>query len=180
MTDQIYIGLLRGINVGGKVLKMADLKQTVADLGFGEVRTYLQSGNLVFRAPKAGDDTLAARISKAIEDKARMDVHVLVRSAAEWDDVIGNNPFPEAAALPKTLHAFALDGQPEKARVEDLQARDHGSEEWKIVGDALYLHTPAGFGKSRLGNSIERLLKVSMTGRNWNTVLALRELAAAL
>lgn len=179
MTDRTYIALLRGINVGGKVLKMADLKQAVDDLGFGDVRTYLQSGNMVFHAPKTGDGTLAARISNAIRDKAGIDVHVLVRSAAEWDEVITNNPFPKAAALPKTLHAFALDLQPEKARVEDLQARDHGSEEWKIVGDALYLHTPDGFGKSKLGNSIERLLKVPMTGRNWNTVLALRELAAA-
>ena len=178
MTDNTYIALLRGINVGGKVLKMADLKQAVADLGFSDVRTYLQSGNLVFRAPRSGDDTLAKRISKAIEDKAGMDVHLLVRSATEWDEVIGNNPFPKAAALPKTLHAFALDGQPDKARVEGLKARDFGSEEWAIVGDALYLHTPAGFGKSKLGNSIERLLKVPMTGRNWNTVLALKELAA--
>jgi uncharacterized protein (DUF1697 family) len=178
MSDQVYIGLLRGINVGGKVLKMADLKEAVAGLGFGDVKTYLQSGNLVFRAPKAGDDTLAARISRAIADHSGMAVHVLIRSAAEWDEVVGNNPFPRAAELPKTLHALVLDRQPEQARIDDLQGKGFGSEEWKIVGGTLYLHTPDGMGKSVLGNSIERRLKVPMTGRNWNTVLALREMAA--
>jgi uncharacterized protein (DUF1697 family) len=177
MSEQIYIGLLRGINVGGKVLKMADLIQAIAGLGLSDVRTYLQSGNLVFRAPMAGDDTLAARISRAIEDRQKMDVHVLIRTAREWDDVIDNNPFPEATELPKTLHAFILDRQPDKGKVEDLQSKDFGSEAWKIVGDTLYLHTPDGFGKSKLGNAIERLLKVPMTGRNWNTVLALRQMA---
>jgi uncharacterized protein (DUF1697 family) len=180
MSDQIYIGLLRGINVGGKVLKMTDLKEAIADLGLGEVKTYLQSGNLVFRAPKAGDGTLAARISKAIAEHMGMDVSVMIRNAAEWDEVIENNPFPKATELPKTLHAFALDRQPDKARIENLQGKDFGAEEWKIVGGTLYLHTPAGLGKSELGNSIERRLKAPMTGRNWNTVLALRDMAAAL
>jgi uncharacterized protein (DUF1697 family) len=178
MSEQIYIGLLRGINVGGKVLKMADLRQAVADLGFGDVKTYLQSGNLVFRAPKAGDDALAARIAKAIAEHSGMDVAVMIRNAAEWHALVENNPFPQAAVLPKTLHAFILGRQPEQARVEDLQGRDFGPEEWKIVGETLYLHTPAGFGKSELGNSIERRLKAPMTGRNWNTVLALRDMTA--
>jgi uncharacterized protein (DUF1697 family) len=180
MSEQIYIGLLRGINVGGKVLKMADLKDAVADLGLSDVRTYLQSGNMVFRAAKAGDETLARRIAKAIEDRNGMDVHVLIRNAREWDAVIERNPFPKAVELPKTLHAFILDGQPEKARTDDLHARDFGTEKWAIAGDTLYLHTPDGFGRSKLGNSIERLLKVAMTGRNWNTVLALRDMVADL
>lgn len=180
MTQQVYIGLLRGINVGGKVLKMADLRQAISGLAFGDVKTYLQSGNLLFRAPKAGDGALASRIAKAIADHGKMDVHVLIRTAAEWDEVIDNNPFPHAAERPKTLHAFILDREPEKAKVDDLRSKDFGREEWKIVGGTLYLHTPEGMGKSELGNSIERRLKVPMTGRNWNTVLALKQLAAAL
>lgn len=178
MSERTYIGLLRGINVGGKVLKMADLKEAVTALGFGGARTYLQSGNLVFRAPKADDEALGAKISKAIAETAGMDVHVMIRNAAEWDAMIDNNPFPAATALPKTLHAFVLDRPPDESRTSDLAGKDFGSEEWQIVGDTLYLHTPDGFGKSRLGNSIERMLKVPMTGRNWNTVLALRQMAA--
>jgi uncharacterized protein (DUF1697 family) len=178
MSEHVYIALLRGINVGGKVLKMADFRQAVAELGLGDVQTYLQSGNMVFRTGKADDETLGKRISKAIEDKTGMDVHVLVRSAKQWDKVIDDNPFAEADEHPKTVHAFILDAQPDAQRVRDLQARDFGSEEWKIVGDTLYLHTPDGFGKSKLGNMIERALKVPMTARNWNTVLALKALAA--
>ena len=173
MDEQIYIGLLRGINVGGKVLKMADLKDAVAELGFGGVKTYLQSGNLVFRASRAGSEALGAKIAKAIDVATGMDVHVMIRSAAEWDTVVDDNPFPAAVAAPKTLYAFILGRQPDKALTGDLAGKDFGTEQWKIVGDALYLHTPDGFGKSRLGNSIERMLKVPMTGRNWNTVLKL-------
>lgn len=178
MSEQIYIGLLRGINVGGKVLKMTDLKGAMTTVGFDDTKTYLQSGNMVFRAPKAGDNTLATKISKAIADATGMDVAVMIRTAAEWDAVIDKNPFPAAASLPKTLHTFILDRQPDEARVSDLEGKDFGHEEWKIVGDTLYLNTPDGFGKSKLGNSIERLLKVPMTGRNWNTVLALKQMAA--
>jgi uncharacterized protein (DUF1697 family) len=180
MSKQTYIGLLRGINVGGKVLKMADLRDAVATLGFGEVRTYLQSGNMVFRAPEVDDDTLATKISKAIAEAAGMDIPVMIRNIPEWDTVIDKNPFPAAAALPKTLHAFILARQPNEARTTHLAGKDFGSEEWKIVGDTLYLHTPDGFGKSKLGNSIERMLKAPMTGRNWNTVLALKQMAAEL
>jgi uncharacterized protein (DUF1697 family) len=181
MTDRVYIALLRGINVGGKVLKMADLREAVGDLGFSGVQTYLQSGNLVFRGETADDETLATRISRAIHEKTGMDVPVLIRTALEWDAVIAANPFPAAAdGAPKTLHAFILERQPDSARADALRARDFGSEEWRIVGGALYLHTPDGFGKSRLGNTIERPLKVPMTARNWNTVLALGNLAAEI
>ena len=176
--DRTYIGLLRGINVGGEVLRMTDLKQAVAGLGFESVRTYLQSGNLVFRAARADDDALASRISASIRSHAALDVHVIVRADEEWDNVIAHNPFPGAEEKPKTIHVFLFDRQPEKSKIEALRARDFGSEDWKIVDGTLYLHTPDGFGKSKLGGTIERTLKVPMTARNWNTVLALKELAS--
>lgn len=174
MGEQVFIGLLRGINVGGKVLKMADLQSAIAGLGFGDVRTYLQSGNMVFRTGESDSATLAARIAKAIADGNGMDVQVMIRSAKAWDGVVSDNPFPAAVETPKLLHAFILGQQPEESRATDLQGKDFGSEAWRIVGDVLYLHTPDGFGKSRLGNAIERLLKVPMTGRNWTTVMALQ------
>ena len=177
MTHRTYIALLRGINVGGKVLKMADLKQAVSKSGFEEVQTYLQSGNLVFKAPKAGNDALATRISAAIRDHKSMDVTVMVRDAGEWDKIVSGNPYKQAHEFPKTVHTFILDATPEAARIEALKAKEAGREEWQIVDGTLYLHTPDGFGKSVLGNVIERILKVPMTARNWNTVLALGELA---
>lgn len=175
---QTYIALLRGINVGGKVLKMADLKAAVAGLGFEDVQTYLQSGNLVFKAEKASNAELAGAIAAAIKTHKAMDVTIMVRSAREWDRVISDNPYPQADEKPKTVHAFILDDQPGKDRIAILRTREAGSEEWEIVGDTLYLHTPDGFGKSVLGNLVERTLKVPMTARNWNTVKALREMAA--
>jgi uncharacterized protein (DUF1697 family) len=177
MTYKTYIALLRGINVGGKVLKMADLKQAVATLGFEEVQTYLQSGNMVFRAPKSGHRELAKRITDAIRDHRAMAVAVMVRDAAEWDRIVAGNPYSEAREFPKTVHTFILDDQPEAARLETLKAKEAGREEWQIVDGTLYLHTPDGFGKSVLGGMVERVLKVPMTARNWNTVLALQELA---
>lgn len=177
MADHTYIALLRGINVGGKVLKMADLRDAVSPLGFADVQTYLQSGNMVFRAPGASNAVLAQNISDAIRAHKSMDVTVMVREAAEWIRIVAGNPYPQAAEFPKSVHTFILDAIPEPMRLETLRAKEAGREEWKIVEGTLYLHTPDGFGKSVLGGIIERILKVPMTARNWNTVLALAELA---
>jgi uncharacterized protein (DUF1697 family) len=178
--SETYIALLRGINVGGMVLKMADLKQAVNGLGFEEVRTYLQSGNMVFKAAKASDTELAERIASAIRAQKAMDVKVMVRTARAWDRVIADLPYSQAEQNPKTVHAFILDDRPAEDRIAMLRAKDAGSEAWEIVGGTLYLHTPDGFGKSVLGNIIERTLKVPTTARNWNTVKALKELAGSL
>ena len=177
MTDRTYIALLRGINVGGKVLKMADLREAVAKVGFGDVQTYLQSGNMVFRAAEASNAALAGRISDAIRDHKSMDVTVMVRDVAEWRRIVAGNPYPQAHEFPKAVHTFILDQTPEAARLEALKAKEAGREEWQLIDGTLYLHTPDGFGKSVLGGIIERILKVPMTARNWNTVLALQELA---
>ena len=177
MTDRTYIALLRGINVGGKVLKMADLKDAVAPLGFTDIQTYLQSGNMVFRTAESDNAKLAKRISDAIRDHKAIDVTVMVRDAAEWTKVVSGNPYLQAREFPKTVHAFILERMPEAERLDTLQAKEAGMEEWQIVDGTLYLHTPDGFGKSVLGNIIERVLKVPMTARNWNTVLALDALA---
>ena len=178
MSERTRIALLRGINVGGKVLKMADLKSAVAELGFTDIATYLQSGNMVFQAPPAANSELSARIVEAIRVHARMDLAVMVRSSDEWRQIVERNPFPQASEAPRTVHAFILDATPEQARLDALAAKDVGREDWRIVNGTLYLHTPDGFGKSVLAGSIERILKVPMTARNWNTVLALRDLAS--
>lgn len=175
--NQTYIALLRGINVGGKVLVMADLRDAVAKLGFEEVQTYLQSGNMVFRASEVSNDVLAKRISGAIRDHKAMDVTVMVRDAAEWAAIVSGNPYPQAGEFPKSVHTFILDRMPEASRLDMLKAKEAGHDEWQILDGTLYLHTPDGFGKSALGGIVERILKVPMTARNWNTVLALQELA---
>jgi uncharacterized protein (DUF1697 family) len=143
MHEMTFIALLRGINVGGKVLKMADLKAAVAGLDFSAVQTYLQSGNLVFRAPTSGSDDYSAQITSAIRTHAGMDVHVLTRSAAEWEAMIRSNPFADAAdTMPKSLHAFALASEPDQSRLDALISGDFGNEYWQIASGTLYLHTP--------------------------------------
>jgi uncharacterized protein (DUF1697 family) len=156
---------------------MADLKAAVSTLGLDDVQTYLQSGNMVFRATPEENAQLAGRISQAIREHAGMDVAVMVRTSAEWENVVSGNPFPQAMTAPKTLHAFIFDGTPDPSRLDMLAAKETGREEWRLAESALYLHTPDGFGKSVLGGVIERVLKVPMTARNWNTVLALREMS---
>lgn len=178
MSDRTYIALLRGINVGGKVLKMADLKDAVAKLGFQDIRTYLQSGNMVFRAAKGENGELARRISDAIRDHKSMDVTVMVRDTVEWAKIVAANPYPQAHEFPKTVHTFILDQMPEASRLDMLTAKEAGSDEWQIVDGTLYLYTPDGLGKSTLGDVVERTLKVRMTARNWNTVLALAEMTS--
>ncbi len=156
---------------------MADVKQAVSAQGFADVETYLQSGNVVFRSAATAERELALGIGTAIREHTGMDVPAMVRSAERWAAIVAANPYPEANAHPKTVHTFLLDGTPEPDRLEALQQKQAGREAWTLAGDTLYLHTPDGFGKSVLGNSIERILKVPMTARNWNTMLALLELA---
>lgn len=177
MEGSVYIALLRGINVGGVVLKMADLKDAVSGLGFHDLRTYLQSGNVVLRAGTSNAADVAASIAKALEAGCGIDVQVLAYSQPDWEKLLTGNPFPAAEDKPKTLHAFMLSALPEKRRLDELAAKDWGSDEWRVVGDALYMHTPDGFGKSKLAQNVERLLKVPMTARNWNTMRALAEMA---
>lgn len=181
MTDAIYIGLLRGINVGGaNKLPMADLLATAALLGFAGTRTYLQSGNIVFSAAKADEAEIAGKLADALERRNGLTAGVMVRNLEQWGKIVADNPFAAAAAQPKTLHAFVMAAEPSAERLRELKARDFGADAWRMAGDTLYMHTPDGFGKSKLAGSVERLLKVPMTGRNWNTVLALWDLASAI
>lgn len=156
---------------------MADLRSAVSNLKFDDLQTYLQSGNMVFRAGKASNGAFSDRISAAIRDHAGMDVSVMVRSVDEWSRIVKANPYPQANAAPKTVHVFVLDEVPDAERLAFLAAREAGREEYALIASTIYLHTPDGFGRSVLGGSIERILKVTMTARNWNTVLALEKLA---
>jgi uncharacterized protein (DUF1697 family) len=177
LSDNSYIALLRGINVGGKMLKMADLLSAIDGFGYGNPRTYLQSGNLVFSASKIDIAIEARRISGAIATASGLEVPVIIRSAAEWSEIMDANPFPDAVSLPKTLSVFLLDSMPEQKRLAEFNARDFGRDSWRLIGSAIYVHTPDGFGKSKLAASIEKGLKVAMTARNWNTMIALDEMA---
>ena len=158
---------------------MAELRELVEDLGCADVRTYVQSGNVVFRSDH-GAPKLAQAIEKAIEKRLGHDVTVVIRTERQLRDLIAANPFTRKKKIqPKMLHATFLAEKPDRERVRKLGERDVAPEQWEIVGNDICLFFPNGYGRVKLNNAmIERQLGVPATTRNWRTVTALAELAA--
>jgi uncharacterized protein (DUF1697 family) len=168
------IALLRGINVGGKAaIRMAELKASFEALGFEDVVTYINSGNVVFR----GSNPDAAAIEKRIEKDFGLTVSVMLRTPKELAAIEESNPFPRAE--PARLHVVFLSGRPTARAVAGLDPDRSPPDEFRVVGREIYLHTPGGIGRSKLaGDYFERTLGVQATTRNWNTVTKLLALAA--
>ena len=175
------IALFRGINVGGKnLLPMKDLVRILEGLGLRDVRTYIQSGNVVFAAGTDIGPGLAAAIGAAVETAFGFMPAVLLLTLPELEAAIAENPFPEAVTDPKTLHVNFLAAAPGAPDLDGLEALRTDSERFDLTDRRFYLHAPDGIGRSKLAARAERLLGVPMTGRNWRTVCKLRELAARL
>jgi uncharacterized protein (DUF1697 family) len=175
-----YVALLRGVNVGGnKMIAMADLRRELAAIGLDNVATLLQSGNVVFDAPKGAPAALEGRLEKEIEKRIGLQVDFHVRSAAEWAAIVAANPFPaEAKKDPGHLLVTVFKTPLEKGRVRALQDAIKGPERLHAEGRHLYMIYPDGIGNSKAAPLAERLLAARGTGRNWNTVLKLAALAA--
>lgn len=175
----VHIVLFRGINVGGNaIVRMADLRDLLAKLGFGDVSTYVQSGNVVLSSTMA-PDAVGSRIEAACEATFGFAPKIVVRTYDEWCAVVAGNPMPEAAAEPSRLHAYLLAEQPSPGSVAALEGLGRGSERYAVGDRVLYLHTPDGIGRSKFAAGVERALKVPATARNWRTVLALAGMAEA-
>jgi len=177
-----YIALLRAVNLPGhNKVAMADLRDLLSDVGFGDPRSLLQSGNLVFRADARTGSALEGLLETEVERRLGLGTDFLVRSAREWAKAVARNPFPEEARRdPAHLLVMFLKGAPAGKVVDALQASITGPEVVRAEGKHLYITYPAGIGRSRLTTAlIERSLGTRGTGRNWNTVLKLGALAAA-
>ncbi len=173
-----FIALLRGINVGGKgKLPMADLVAALESFEFSHVRTYIQSGNVVLRSRLKSSEQVAKQVRKAIAEGCGIEPEVIVLTATELQTVIDSNPFPSATEEPTSLHFFFLGALPEQADDEKLEAKRSSSERYERVGKVFYLHAPEGIGRSKLAASVERILGVPVTARNWRTVNTLMEMA---
>jgi len=172
------IALLRAVNVGGRKLPMAELRALCGDLGWGDVATYIQSGNLIFRAP-GKPRQLEARLEEAIKSRFGLDVPVLVRTSAQWADYIVSNPFPEAGReAPNRLQLLVSKHPPRADAAETLMERAEAGEEVKAAAGALWLHFPAGIARSKLTPAvIDKACGSPSTGRNWRTVVTLGEMA---
>lgn len=168
------IALLRGINVGGRhSLAMKELVGLLEELGCENVKTYIQSGNVVFRSRHRSGAALAKQISAAIAGSHGFEPAVFVLDADELRRAAAANPYPEAAGDPKTLHIWFVMAEPgggALARVEGMRSK---TERVALVGNALYLHAPDGIGRSKLAGSMERALGVDATARNWRTITKL-------
>ena len=175
-----HIALLRAVNVGGRTMKMADLVAMARELGLEAPKTLLQSGNLVFQAAGV-DAALQARLEAAAEKRFGYATDFIVRSARAWRALIEANPFPRAAEDdPAHLLVMPLKTSPEAGGLERLRAAVKGPEQVDLSGRDLYLVYPKGIGTSKLTiGVIERALGVRGTGRNWNTVQKLADLAGA-
>jgi uncharacterized protein (DUF1697 family) len=174
-----YLSLFRGINVGGhQAVRMDELKALHESLGFKDVVTYIQSGNVVFTSDNPDETQLSRRIEDGFAQKFGFAVSVIVRSCNELQAMMANNPFrddPQKEA--KWILVLFLAKRLETTALDDLQQSYHGPEEFYLIGQELYIYYPDGIGRSKLTLAlIEKKLKTIGTGRNWNTILRLQQL----
>ncbi len=177
-----YVALLQGINVGKhKRIAMDDLKAIVEGVGASDVRTHLNSGNVVFTAEGRDNSALSSEIAEAITGATGLDVPVVIRSASEMRAIVEDNPFPEAAADHKTLHVTFLGGVPDSDRVAALAEVERGEDDYRVVADTIYLFYPNYLtGAVFMQTGLDKALGVVATSRNWRTVTRLAELASDL
>lgn len=173
-----YVSLFRGINVGGnRIVPMIELKSLHEALGLQDVVTYIQSGNVVFSSDETNPAQLAKQIEESFAQKFGFHAQVMIRTSAQLEEIIVSNPFqnqPEKES--KWVAVLFLATRPESSAVEDLKKTYSGPEEIYLIGQELFVYYPNGVGRSKLTLPlIEKKLKTAGTGRNWNTVLRLRE-----
>ena len=167
---KVYVALLRGVNVAGHArISMEELRTGFESLGFERVRTFIQSGSVVFEHRTAIVTGLVERLEKGIKARFGLDVRVIVRTREEMSRVIENIPF--RADEHDKAHVTFLSAEPEDIPTREIEAVKDRTEKFLVSGPEVYIYCPNGYGKSKLSNSFfERKLKVSATTRNWRTV----------
>jgi uncharacterized protein (DUF1697 family) len=172
-----YVALLRGINLSGhRIVKMDQLRKAFEGLGFEDVKTYIQSGNVVFKGP--GTQNLVKRIEEKIVRQFGFPVPVVVKTSDEIGEIIRNNPLVKEKGIDLSkLHVTFLSCAPEKSALTTLEAFAAGPDQFRCSMGAIYLHCPNGYHATKLGNNmLGKMLKVGTTTRNWKTVNQLYEM----
>lgn len=176
-----YIGLLRGVNVSGKNrIKMQELRNVLSSIGLHGIKTYLQSGNLIFSNDDERADDVAFRISAEIKKSFDLQIEVLILSLPQFKTVVEGNPFVENRDDDLShFHVTLFQKKFGKFSAEPkIEAKRADSEKIQYTENGIYLYCPHGYGKTKLTNNfIERQLSVVATTRNWKTILALLDLA---
>jgi uncharacterized protein (DUF1697 family) len=182
----IYIGLLRGINVGGKnMIKMAELKRMFEAMGLSRVQTYIQSGNVLFESEEE-EEPLRKRIEHEIEVAFGFLVTVILRTAEELKTIAANCPFSEeevskaeASSVGESLYVSFLLKEPSKEGIERLSAFKSESDDYRIRGREVFLLFSHSIRNSKLANNLQKL-DIPATVRNWKTTKKLAALASAM
>lgn len=171
----IYIILFRGVG-GATQLPTKPLREALSAAGFENVATYINSGNAIVKT-RLSREKVVATIGEICKREFGFDKAIHAITAEEWAELIEKNPFPDAVEVGKFLHAAVLEAEPDKAKLEALRAFTKESERIEVVDKVAYLHTPDGFGTSKLAEKFDKGIGVANTARNWNTVLKLMEMA---
>lgn len=174
-----YVALLRGINLGARNrVAMSDLRAALSGLGYDDVRTYLQSGNAVFRAPTTSAKAVRAEVEKGLADALGKDLTVLIRASAELAHVVQADPFGNRATDPARYYVYFADGPVASSTFADVRADAIAPEELAVVGREIYAWMPAGLHKAKVDGLVTaRSRGLVLTARNWRTVQALHDLA---
>ena len=177
----VLISMLRGVNVGAhNRVKMDDLRALYKSLKFEDPRSYVQSGNILFRTKENPTPELAKKIQAAIARKCGCNPDVILRTTAEFNRVIEGNPFSKRRDVePGKLLVSFLSGEPgPEAQSTIAKLNETHKEELHLKGRELYIYFPDGAGKSKLPwSSLEKLFKVTGTARNWNSVTKMLQMA---
>ena len=177
-ASQIWIGLFRGINVGGHApLPMKTLPALMEKCGCTDAKTYIQSGNVVFRSPVKDAEALAARIGKAVLAAHKHEPRVFLLTQKELEKAAAANPYKQADDNPQALHLFFLEAVPKKPDLEKLESLKANGEAFALKGSVFYLYAPKGIGKSKLAARAVSALGVDATARNWRTCKTLIDMA---
>ena len=173
-----YVAFLRGINVIGKnMIKMESLREMFGTLGFKNVKSYINSGNLVFETVKTNDLNLAAKIEKAIEKEFSLNIAVMVRPMSVIEEIVKNNPFAGQFENDKDVHVLFLNGELSKEQSELLLSNNNENEKFAVREREIFHLSKIGFIDSLLGKDfVGKKLKVSATARNWRTIGKILEL----
>jgi uncharacterized protein (DUF1697 family) len=175
--SDLHVALLRGVNVGGKNrVAMKDLATHFENAGCTDVQTYVQSGNVVFRAPRA----VATRAVRDVAKRLASPFAIVLRSAAEWMELAQQHPFEGPGVDPKQLHVAFLADRPPDARVRSLDPDRSPPDVFQVRGREIYLHTPKGIARSKLTTDyFDEVLGTTSTMRGWTTVQRLLEMTRA-
>ena len=174
-----YIALLRGINVSGqKNIRMADLKAHLEELGWEGIRTYIQSGNIVFKSANGNPVELSQKIKQKLQDKYGFEVPTLVLEPPELLHIVRNNPFTRDPAIQQdSLYVTFLFDMPRADLTRKLQELKQPNEQFEFDDKIIFLYYPDGYGRAAMNNNaFEKRLKIEATTRNWKTVNKLYEI----